>query len=138
MPVSTVYRSCGGSNVSPPLAWSRPPAGTKSLALIVHDPDAPHPGGWYHWIVYNLSPSRRALPAGVRLANTSLGRTSFDDEGYGGPCPPPGKPHHYVFMLYALDVAQIPSKTPLTGPELEARIDRHVMGTAELTGLYGR
>lgn len=137
MPLSTVYTQCGGSNMSPQLEWRGAPAGTKSFALIVHDPDAPRPGGWYHWIVYNLLPTAHELPSGVKLSPSQLGRTDFGEEAYGGPCPPPGKPHHYNFTLYALDVPNIPQRH-LTGPQLESAIANHVLAKTTLTGLYGR
>ncbi len=137
MPQSTVYARCGGSNVSPQLRWRGVPAGTRSFALIVHDPDAPAPGGWYHWVAYNVPASTRELPAGVTLNAEELGRTSFDENRYGGPCPPPGKPHRYVFTLYALDVARVRGED-LSGPQLQAAIARHTLARARLIGLYGR
>lgn len=136
MPISTVNTRCNGKNVSPELRWSGVPAGTKSFVLIVHDPDAPHPGGWYHWVVYNLPASMRELPPGVPLPPAWSGQTSFGEDTYGGPCPPPGKPHHYNFTLYALDILKI--TTPhLTGPQLQADIAKHTRAKATLTGLYG-
>lgn len=135
MPLSTVYKRCGGANVSPELHWSGAPARTRSFALIVHDPDAPAPGGWYHWVVYNLPPTTDEMPAGATLAGSQLGQTSFDEDGYGGPCPPPGKPHHYVFTLYALDVGTI-AGADLTGPRLRGIIAHHSLAKTTLTGLY--
>jgi len=103
VPLTMVAKDCGGSNISPELHWSDAPAGTKSFALTVHDPDAPIPGGYYHWALYNLAPSETRLAAGI-------GR------GYYGPCPPPGKVHHYNFTLFALDAANnIIAQTTLTG-----------------------
>ncbi len=137
MPLSTVYARCGGANISPELRWRGAPAGTRSFALVVHDPDASAPGGWYHWIVYNVPATARELPRGVRLAPAQLGRTSFGEDAYGGPCPPPGKPHHYHFTLYALDVRTVPGEH-LSGPRLQAAIAGHALARATLTGLYGR
>jgi Raf kinase inhibitor-like YbhB/YbcL family protein len=137
MPKSTVYAKCGGANISPELHWSGAPAKTRSFALIVHDPDAPAPGGWYHWVAYNIPAATHALSAGQTLAAGQLGRTSFDEDNYGGPCPPPGKPHHYHFTLYALDVPAI-TGDHLTGPQLEARIAGHTLARTTVTGLYGR
>lgn len=137
MPLSTVYKQCGGSNISPELHWHGAPAATKSFALIVHDPDAPAPGGWYHWVVYNLPATTGELPAGMKLASSQLGETSFEEHPYGGPCPPPGKPHHYNFTLYALDVGTIVG-SHLAGPQLEAAIAHHTLAKARLTGIYGR
>lgn len=101
----------------------------------MHDPDAPLKGGWYHWVVFNLPATTQQLPAGTTLAQTQLGETSFDENTYGGPCPPPGKPHHYVFTLYALDVQTI-ADAPMTGPALEAAIAHHTLAKTTLTGLY--
>ena len=137
MPLSTVYKQCGGSNISPELHWSGAPAQTKSFALVVHDPDALAPGGWYHWVVYNLPATAEELPAGMKFAASQLGETSFEEHSYGGPCPPPGKPHHYNFTLYALDVGTVVG-SHLTGPQLEAAIAHHTLARAHLTGLYGR
>jgi Raf kinase inhibitor-like YbhB/YbcL family protein len=137
MPLSTVYKQCGGSNISPELHWRGAPAHTKSFALVAHDPDAPAPGGWYHWIVYNLPATTQELSAGATLADEQLGRTSFDENAYGGPCPPPGKPHHYNFTLYALDIGTVVG-AHLNGPDLQKAIARHTLAKTTLTGLYGR
>jgi Raf kinase inhibitor-like YbhB/YbcL family protein len=137
MPLSTVYKQCGGANISPELHWSGAPKRTKSFALIVHDPDAPAPGGWYHWVVYNLPPTTQQMPAGMTLADSQLGQTSFDETVYGGPCPPPGKPHHYNFTLYALDVATVDG-AHLSGPRLRSAIAHHTIAKTTLTGLYAR
>lgn len=137
MPISTVYTRCSGANISPELHWRGSPAQTKSFALIVHDPDAQAPGGWYHWVVYNLPANTESLPAGSKLTQRQLGRNSFGENAYSGPCPPPGKPHHYIFTLYALNQPAVPGQH-LTGPQLERFIVRHTIGTAKLTGLYGR
>lgn len=137
MPRSTVYNrdGCRGGNRSPELHWSGAPRGTRSFALVAHDPDAPAPGGWYHWVVYNLPPTMRELPEAVNLPSRELGTTSFGGHPYGGPCPPPGKPHHYVFTLYALDLSAIP-RAHLTGPQLEALVRAHTLQRTTLTGLY--
>src|SRR5215475_4946508 len=103
-----------GDNVSPALAWSGAPAGTRSFALMVHDPDAPTGSGWWHWVVYNIPAGTNSLPAGagdpqkkLMPAGALQGRTYYGTIGYGGPCPPPGAAHHYHFRLYALKVAQL-------------------------------
>jgi Raf kinase inhibitor-like YbhB/YbcL family protein len=139
MPATTEYdrSGCSGQNVSPELHWSGAPAKTKSFALIVHDPDAPAAGGWYHWVVYNLPASSHSLAAGAKLAASQLGTTSWGDAGYGGPCPPPGAPHHYNFTLYALDVPKFPSDS-LSAAQAEAFAARHSIAKATLTGLFGR
>src|SRR5271170_1039444 len=92
---------CSGGNISPALTWSGVPAGTRSFALLMHDPDAPTGSGWWHWLVYNIPATATSLPAGAGDPHKNLlpagalqGRTDFGTPGYGGPCPPPGKPHH--------------------------------------------
>ena len=106
---------CTGGNVSPALRWHGAPAGTKSFALLVHDPDAPTGGaGWWHWIAFDIPESVSALPKGAgRPDGSGMPRgaasvaNDYGQPGYGGPCPPPGdKPHRYVFTVYALEVAQ--------------------------------
>src|SRR5438128_2167054 len=96
-----------GSDVSPPLEWSDVPEGTKSLALICDDPDAPR-GTWVHWVVFNIPAERKDLPEaqpprGSLPSGARQGKNDFGKLGYGGPAPPPGKPHRYMFKLYALD-----------------------------------
>src|SRR5437762_12712379 len=101
---------CDAGNVSPALAWKNPPAGTKSFAVTVYDPDAPTGSGWWHWLVFNIPPTAMALPAGASAARglpagTVEGVTDFGKPGYGGACPPKGdKPHRYFFTVYALNV----------------------------------
>jgi Raf kinase inhibitor-like YbhB/YbcL family protein len=126
--------TCDGEDVSPPLAWSAPPDGTVALALCVDDPDA----GRYpftHWLAWGLAPEAGALEQGEPAR--AEGRNDFGAPGYRGPCPPPGKPHRYVFTLYALDA------DPELGPSdrrlsFDKAIDGHVLATAELIGTYGR
>lgn len=137
MPMSTVYTRCGGANRSPELHWRGAPQTTRSFALIMHDPDAPHPDGWYHWIVYNLPASTTSLSQDATVAPEELGLTSFEQPGYGGPCPPAGKPHHYNFTLYALDETSVPG-TNLTGPELKRAIQGHILAKTRVTGMFGR
>jgi phosphatidylethanolamine-binding protein (PEBP) family uncharacterized protein len=124
VPVTMVAKDCGGQNISPQLHWSGAPKGTKSFALIVHDPDAPHPGGFYHWVV-------QAIPASA--SSIDAGTTRFS--GYYGPCPPPGKVHHYHFTLYALDKT-IDSDAPLDAQALQEKIKGHILAQTTLTGLY--
>src|SRR5947209_15816159 len=95
---------CTGANVAPALRWSGAPRGTRSFALTVVDPDAPKPGGWVHWLVFNISGETRKLGA-VHARGITEGKNDFGTLGWGGPCPPPGQLHHYVFQLDALDVA---------------------------------
>ncbi len=126
---------CGGQNRSPQLAWRAAPRGVRSFALIVHDPDAPVPGGFYHWVVYNLPASTRALARAAKLSPTQLGVTSAGKRGYYGPCPPPGPAHHYNFTVYALDVAPLWNGAPLTGAQVERRLAGHTLGRGTLQGL---
>lgn len=149
--LSTTYEfdgmSCTGHNVSPPLHWSGAPAGTKSFALTVHDPDAKAPGGWWHWVVFNIPASADGLKTAAGSgdfsaapAGTVEGTPSFGKPGYGGPCPPVGSGvHHYIFTLYALDAAQLPGASKsTTGPELTDLLSKHLLGKATLVGLFSR
>jgi len=134
--------TCEGEDVSPPLAWSGAPAGTKTFALIVDDPDAPDPKAprmtWVHWVLYNLPATATALPEGVKPAalpaGTREGRNDWKRTGYGGPCPPIGR-HRYFHKLYALDAALPDLGTPGKA-ELERAMKGHVLARAELVGTY--
>ena len=133
--------TCEGEDVSPPLAFAGVPAGTKSLALIVDDPDAPDPKApkrvWVHWLVYNLPPDITGLPEdGSRKAMPQGAVTGLSDKGeagYHGPCPPIGR-HRYFHKLYALDTL-LPSKV-LTKAELVAAMQGHILAEASLMGTY--
>ena len=151
---------CKGGNVSPALVWKNPPAGTKSFALQVHDPDAPTGSGFWHWAVYNIPASATGLPRGAGNAAASLpapavgGATDFQDTGatggngnYGGPCPPEGdRPHRYVFTIYALavDKIDVAAGVPRTGTAalygfvLNKGLGANVLGKATFTASYGR
>jgi Raf kinase inhibitor-like YbhB/YbcL family protein len=139
-PIAQVY-TCDGRDVSPPLRWDNVPPGTKSFALVCDDPDAPM-GTWVHWVIYGIPESVRQLPEAVpvrdRLSDGALqGRNDFGKIGYGGPCPPRGKPHRYFFRLYALD--DVLSLAPgLSKKALLKAIEGHVLAEAELFGTYGR
>jgi Raf kinase inhibitor-like YbhB/YbcL family protein len=134
--------TCQGDDRSPALAWSGAPPGTKSLALIVDDPDAPDPAAprttWVHWVLYDLPASAAGLAEGVQPsalpAGTREGVNDFGRAGYGGPCPPIGR-HRYVFKLYALDEA-LPDLGRATKAALEKAMKGHVLAKAELTGTY--
>jgi Raf kinase inhibitor-like YbhB/YbcL family protein len=134
--------TCDGDDVSPALHWGGVPSGTKALALIVADPDAPDPKApkmtWVHWVIYDLPPdltgltegvSPAALPRGTREGNNDWGKT-----GWRGPCPPVGR-HRYVHTLYALDIV-LPDLGRPTRAKLLAAMEGHVLGTAELIGTY--
>lgn len=133
--------TCDGTNLSPALSWSGAPQHTTSFALIVDDPDAPS-GTFTHWVVYNIPSSTQQFAAGVsrtaRLADGSAqGKNDFGDVGYGGPCPPPGNPHHYRFTIYALDAPLHPQAQVTRQRVLEA-MRGHVLDQAQLIGLYQR
>lgn len=140
IPAAQAYdqNGCGGQNVSPALQWSGVPTGTKSLALIMFDPDARKGQGWTHWVAYGIDPARGSLPEGVKEGVTE-GKTGFPTAGYGGPCPPVGDPpHHYVFTLYALDLAPSALQAGLDRDGLLNATKGHSIGTATYTGLYQR
>lgn len=132
--------TCEGPDVSPPLSWSDVPTGTKTLALIMDDPDAPM-GTWVHWVAWNIPATARSLdediPKGDTLANgMKQGTTDFRRIGYGGPCPPSGT-HRYFFKLYALDTTlNLPNST--TKKDLERAMQGHILKQAELMGTYRR
>jgi len=132
--------TCDGQDISPPLGWSDPPAGTIEFALISDDPDAPV-GTWVHWVMWNIPAGASALdenlPKTASLSNgTKQGTTDFRRIGYGGPCPPSGT-HRYYFKLYALDTAlNLPAST--TKKDLEKAMQGHILGQAELMGTYRR
>ncbi len=133
--------SCDGRNISPELSWSAAPGGTKSFALVMHDPDAPIEGGYTHWIVYNIPAAAHHLAENVpnqdRLSDGSMqGKNDAGKYGYTGPCPPSGT-HRYYFRLYALDVELNPAAGS-SKASLEKAIHGHVLATAELLGRYKR
>jgi Raf kinase inhibitor-like YbhB/YbcL family protein len=132
--------TCEGKDVSPPLSWSEVPPGTKSLALIVDDPDAPDPDApkmtWVHWVLYNLPPTSDGLPERVKPlpAGTKEGMNDWKRTGYGGPCPPIGR-HRYFHKLYALDTVLPDLKQP-TKAKLEEAMKGHILREARLMGTY--
>lgn len=142
-----VYRGddCHGGNVSPQLSWSGAPPQTQSFALVVHDPDAPRRGGWWHWAVYDLPGGSRSLAGGAGDPRTSLlppgarqARSDFGSAAYGGPCPPPGPPHHYHFRLYALKVAHLQVPAEADAAAIAAAAQAQALASTELVALYGR
>ncbi|WP_377810135.1 YbhB/YbcL family Raf kinase inhibitor-like protein [Azospirillum sp. A29] len=137
---------CAGGNQSPALSWTAPPAGTRSLAVTVYDPDAPTGSGWWHWVVFNLPPESRSLPAGAGdaakptlPAGAVQSRTDFGPPGYGGPCPPQGdKPHRYVVTVHALKVDGLPLSADASGAMVGFNLNAASLGKASLTARYGR
>lgn len=136
---------CKGGNLSPALSWSDPPAATRSFALLMYDPDAPTGSGWWHWVAYNIPAATRSLPAGAGDPQKNLmpagvvqGRTDFGTPGYGGPCPPPGKPHRYYLRLYALKVVKLDAPADATAAFIGFNVNAQSLGKAELMGVYGR
>ena len=133
--------TCDGADVSPQLTWSDPPAGTKSLALLADDPDAPV-GNWNHWVLWNLPAEIRDLAENVTKTGqlpdgSRQGPNDFRKAGYNGPCPPLGKPHRYYFKIFALD-AKLDLKGSAGKRELEAAMKGHILAQAEWMGRYGR
>ncbi len=134
--------TCQGEDTSVPLAWSGVPPGTKSLALIMDDPDAPDPKApqvvWVHWVLYNIPPSATALKEGIKPnelpAGVKQGLNDWKRPGYGGPCPPIGR-HRYFHKLYALDTV-LPEMPKADKRALEKAMKGHVLGQAELVGTY--
>ncbi|WP_394846721.1 YbhB/YbcL family Raf kinase inhibitor-like protein [Pendulispora brunnea] len=133
--------TCQGNDLSPPLTWTDAPSDAKSLALIVIDQDAtsgPDRHPFVHWIAFNMAPSLRTLPGGVR-ESTDLalqGMNDFGRMGYAGPCPPSGR-HRYMFRIYALDT-RIVTTAPLTFAEFTKAVDGHVLGRGELVGTFAK
>ena len=139
--IPTKY-TCQGEDISPPLSWEGIPETTKSLALIIHDPDVPSPDKpvrlWVHWVLYNLPVDTTSLPehtTSVKLpAGTLEGLNDWERTGYGGPCPPMGR-HRYFHKLYALDVVLDDLHEP-TKDQLEAAMQGHILAESELIGTY--
>lgn len=147
---STAYRpggaipsryTCEGENLSPNFSWSEAPSRTKSLALILHDPDAPKTGGFTHWVMYGIHPSAREIDEGASRPepHTDFGVQGKNDGGalgYTGPCPPSGN-HRYTARIYALDI-DIDLDPGATRQELESAMQGHVLDQAALTGMYSK
>ncbi len=136
--------TCDGEDISPALEWSGLPEGTKSIALIVDDPDAPDPAApkmtWVHWVLYNIPPSATGLPEAVKSQDlpegTKEGLNDWKRSGYGGPCPPIGR-HRYFHKLYALDIV-LPDLGRPPKKDLEKAMEGHILAKAELVGTYQR
>ncbi|MFZ1414787.1 MAG: YbhB/YbcL family Raf kinase inhibitor-like protein [Defluviicoccus sp.] len=136
------FYTCEGKDLSPPLAWTGAPAGTRSFALVCSDPDAPA-GTWYHWAIFDLGAEKSHLDAGFpRNARAGAVRQAISDfkrPGYGGPCPPKGHgPHHYHFRLFALGVASLKLAEAAHCRDVERAAEQQAFAKATLTGLYER
>lgn len=131
---------CMGGNHSPQLSIRGVPSDARSLALVLHDPDAPVEGGFDHWVVFDLPPDTTSLPDGVdpMALGAHEGTNDFGRPGYGGPCPPSGPAHRYVFTLYALDVPHLSLGPDATGKALRRAVEGHAIARATLEGTYAR
>ena len=141
LPNAQVYNGygCNGSNVSPQLSWNTPPINTKSFAIICHDPDAPTPTGWYHWLVVNIPLSVKSISQGEKIKGATETITDFKTIGYGGACPPKGHGiHHYNFTIYALDVEKLDVDKNEAPTEVEKKVIAHSIAKSTITGLYER
>jgi Raf kinase inhibitor-like YbhB/YbcL family protein len=144
IPMAQVFNNfgCTGGNVSPALSWKGAPANTKSFALQIYDPDAPTGSGFWHWVVFNIPPATTSLAEGASGKSMPAGaiesRTDYGISGYGGPCPPKGKPHHYWITLSALDVPAIEGADANTSAAVIGfNLHFHTIAKARLLGLYG-
>ncbi|SDJ81090.1 phospholipid-binding protein, PBP family [Microbulbifer yueqingensis] len=145
MPMAHVYHGCGGDNISPPLSWSGAPEGTRSYALMVHDPDAPTGSGWWHWVIFNIPADVTSLEAGAGELKNGLVpeaiqvRNDYGAPGYGGACPPKGHgKHRYQFRLYALGVEQLPLDENATPAQVGFQINANKLAEAELEVTWSR
>ena len=137
---------CTGQNVSPELRWSGAPAGTKSFAVTMYDPDAPTGSGWWHWLVINLPADSTGLAEGAGAADGKAlptgarhGRTDFGGPGFGGACPPQGnKPHRYIFTVYALKTDKIDVPADASAAMIGFMLNANKMATASFTAKFGR
>jgi Raf kinase inhibitor-like YbhB/YbcL family protein len=132
--------TCDGADLSPEVQWTATPTGTKSFALVMHDPDAPV--DFTHWVAYNIGPDLRELAEGASSRaempkGSAEGANSYGRLGYAGPCPPAGKPHHYVLCIYALD-SNLALPAGAMRQRVEAALKGHVVAEGQMTGLYQR
>jgi Raf kinase inhibitor-like YbhB/YbcL family protein len=141
MPTGEAVTGCGGSNVSPDLAWSAGPAATKSYVITEFDPDAPTGSGFWHWVLFNIPPATTSigLGAGTNPPSGTSGLNDYGNLGYGGPCPPVGDgAHHYRFTISALDVLLTGMPTSTTGAFLTFNMGGHVIAQGTYNGLFAR
>ena len=145
LPMSAVFDGfgCTGGNISPDLAWSGAPAGTKSFILTVFDPDAPTGSGWWHWTVYDLPADCTGLAAnasadGALPAPAREGRNDYGIKGFGGACPPPGPAHRYIFTIYAMPVESIGLDADMPGAPVGFNANAQALAKASIMARYGR
>ncbi|BCL76788.1 kinase inhibitor [Jeongeupia sp. HS-3] len=143
MPMSKQHEfagfGCDGKNVSPQLQWQNAPAGTKSFAITVYDPDAPTGSGWWHWSVVNIPANVQSIAAGSVPGGALETRTDYGMPGYGGACPPAGdKAHRYIHTVWALDVAQLPLDANASGALVGYMLNQHQIAKAQLIATYQR
>ena len=135
---------CNGQNISPALTWANAPAGTKSFAVTMYDPDAPTGSGWWHWVMYNIPADATGLAAGAGNGRnaprgSAQGATDFGTRGYGGPCPPVGdKPHHYHITVFALKTDKLDVPGNATAAYVGFNLNANKLATARVTALYAR
>ena len=141
LPNAQVYKGygCSGENVSPQLSWQNAPENTMSFAIVCHDPDAPRPNGWYHWLVVNIPKNITSIKKAGKIESALETLTDFETVGYGGACPPINHGiHHYNFTVYALDVEKIDVKQNDKPTTVEAKILEHAIAKSTITGLFER
>lgn len=141
MSLKQVYNGhgCSGNNISPQLSWSGFPQDTQSFAIICHDPDAPRENGWYHWLIVNIPSSITNINSGEKIKGSLETKTSFNENQYGGACPPIGHGvHHYNFTIYALNTKKLEISENTPPVEVEKMIKKHSISQATITGLYER
>ena len=136
---------CTGGNQSPALSWSGEPAGTQSFAVTMFDPDAPSGSGWWHWTVVNIPATVHTLPENAGAPDSTQlpagaiqGRNDFGFSAYGGPCPPPGRPHRYIVTVFAVKVAKLPLEAQSSGAMVGFMLRANSLATAATMGRYGR
>ncbi|ACO04282.1 MAG TPA: YbhB/YbcL family Raf kinase inhibitor-like protein [Persephonella sp.] len=139
-PIPVDY-TCDGMDISPEIVWDNVPEETKSFVLIMEDPDAPM-GVFTHWVVYDIPSSLRLLPENFpkvpQIDGIKQGINDFGRIGYGGPCPPRGSTHRYVFNVYAISVVSLELPTGATKKIVEERMEGKILSKGKLTGIYGR
>jgi len=128
--------TCAGNDISPQLSWQGAPKATKSFALICADPDAVS-GTFYHWVVFNMPLTLSSIKENQNLLDSVIGENSTGQQAYKGPCPPPGKIHHYIFTVYALDT-QLNLPMDTNAEKLIAAMQGHILETADLIGLFSK